>query len=173
MSKKIDANVFAKTRRTPKGVRENTWKKKHGLTDTRLYNVWLNMKQRCYNPKNPKYVLYGGKGIVIDDRWKNDFVGFMEWALSHGYRVGLTIDRVDSAKNYCPENCRWVDVMTQNHNTNRNINITFGGKMMCLSEWARALKINRNTLRARLDKGWSVEKALTTPVDKFFRRNCK
>ena len=74
-----------------------------------LYRSWCNMKQRCLNPNNPKYYRYGGRGIKICDEWL-DIVGFLDWAKKSGWKQGLTIDRIDNDKDYCPDNCRWVSV---------------------------------------------------------------
>lgn len=81
---------------------------KHGLTDTRLYGIFHNMKQRCYNPNNPKYNAYGGKGITICSEWLEDFEKFYNWALQNGYQEHLTIDRIENKKAYQPDNCRWI-----------------------------------------------------------------
>jgi len=82
---------------------------------TRLYNIWCGMRQRCGNPNREAYNLYGGKGVKVCDEW-NDYSVFREWAMTHGYADDLSIDRIDPAGDYCPENCRWL---TRSENTAR------------------------------------------------------
>lgn len=91
---------------------------KHGMTNSRLYNVWQGMKQRCYYPKHDHYKDYGGRGIIICDKWKNDFRAFYSWAMKNGYDEGAdinqcTIDRINVNGNYEPSNCRWVPQSVQ------------------------------------------------------------
>lgn len=88
-----------------------------------LYHSWRNMKQRCNNPKHPKYKRYGGRGIKICKEWQDDIVCFMNWANKNGYKEGLTIDRIDNDGDYCPENCRWV-TMADNSRRKRTTKIT-------------------------------------------------
>jgi len=79
----------------------------HGLTGTRLHNIWSGIKQRCYDKNSKSYPSYGAKGVVMCDEWR-DFQPFYDWAMSNGYEDTLTIDRINNAKVYGPENCEWV-----------------------------------------------------------------
>ena len=73
--------------------------KTHGLSKTRVYKIWLKMKERCYKDYDVKYKRYGGRGIIICDEWLNDFMSFYIWSLSNGYTDNLTIDRIDNDGN--------------------------------------------------------------------------
>jgi len=91
---------------------------KHGDTRigqrTKLYRIWVSMKNRCYRASSNAYKYYGGKGIAVCDEWRDNYVAFKFWAMLSGYQGGLTIDRIDSAGNYEPNNCQWI---TRSENT--------------------------------------------------------
>lgn len=88
---------------------------KHGLHGTRIASIHQDMKSRCTNPNNTYYYNYGGRGITLCDEWGSLAV-FGEWALSHGYTEGLTIERLDVNKGYSPENCKWIPSSEQKFN---------------------------------------------------------
>lgn len=96
-------------------------KRTHGMSKTRLYEVWSGMKRRCYNKKHPYFKNYGARGISVCPEWKDDFYTFAIWAKSHGYdenapRGKCTLDRIDPNGNYSPENCRFSDMGVQQNN---------------------------------------------------------
>jgi hypothetical protein len=80
---------------------------KHGKIDHPLYVVWSSMKERCYNPANKAWRWYGGKGIQVHQDWKDNFQNFYN-DMAPTWKPGLWLDRVDSSKEYGPQNCRWV-----------------------------------------------------------------
>ena len=126
----------------------------------RLYPLWKSVKYRCYCKTSKDYANYGGRGIVMCDEWKNDFLVFYNWAISNGYKEDLTIDRIDNNGNYEPSNCRWADWKTQNRNTRRNRLLFYNGKTLCVSEWAETIGIKCGTLFQRIRKGMSAKEAI-------------
>lgn len=122
------------------------------------------MRQRCNNKNNPKYKVYGGRGITVCDEW-NDFSNFMNWSYKNGYNDTLTIDRIDPNGNYCPSNCRWSTLKEQANNTRSTVFLTYKGEKKPASEWSKITGIPQDTLTKRKRNGWSDEECIKTPVD--------
>ncbi len=133
---------------------------KNGLSGTKLRYIYANMKERCYNPKNKSYKHYGKRGIIICNEWLSDFENFYNWAIANGYKDNLTIERIDVNGNYEPKNCKWADYYEQMNNRTNTIKLTYNGTTKALTQWAREYNIEISTLRSRISRGWSVERAL-------------
>ena len=146
---------------------------KHGMYQTRLYGCWKAMKARCMIKSNIAYDNYGGRGITVCDEWLDDFRAFESWALTNCYTDELTLDRIDVNGNYEPANCRWATTLEQANNTRRNVRVVFNGESFTIAEWARKSNIDESALRGRLSRGWSIEKALSTPVDLRFGKKTR
>jgi CDGSH-type Zn-finger protein len=131
---------------------------KHNMSHSTEYTIWENMIARCGKSTHKAYKNYGARGIVVSDEWK-DFANFFE---DMGKRPSLkhTLDRIDNSKNYCKENCRWATWNEQARNKRTNNNITFKGKTMCITDWAKTLNLTPASLYKRLKK-WDFEKAMT------------
>ena len=125
----------------------------HKLSNSKLYKIFSSMKQRCYNPNNKKYRLYGYRGIKIYNEWLSDFEEFYKWAINNGYKEGLSIDRIDCNGNYEPGNCRWATPKQQSNNLRKNIIISYKGVHGTISEVAELLNIPYHRLYMRLYRG--------------------
>jgi len=128
---------------------------------TLVYICWCTMMQRCYNPNSTGYKYWGGRGIRVCERW-HSFENFYEDM--GDCPSGMTLDRKDNDVDYCKENCRWATDEEQANNKSSNVWYEHDGLRKTISQWARHLGIRVGTLGMRLTSGWSVERALTTPV---------
>lgn len=134
---------------------------KPGKSNTRLYNIYASMKKRCYNKNDiAHYKRWGGRGIVVCSEWLNDFMTFYNWAISNGYREGLTIDRIDNNKGYSPDNCRWVTNKVQANNRRSNVHLTYNGRTQTIAQWSEELGINYKCLWKRHKLGWPDKECL-------------
>ncbi len=135
---------------------------KHGMTYSGEWNAWAGMKQRCYNPKNHKYHMYGARWISVCSRWLNSFENFFA-DMGPKPSPQHSLDRYPNRNgNYEPSNCRWATKQEQANNLRSAKQLEFNGKIQSQAAWAREIGISAVTLRDRLAR-WSLERALTTP----------
>jgi hypothetical protein len=137
--------------------------KSHGMCRTPEYARWFSMKARCYNPKDSNFARYGGRGITVCDRWRNDFQAFFA-DMGPPPTPAHQIERIDNDGPYSPENCRWATRTEQASNRHTNQTITFRGETLTVQEWARRTGIKAPALYWRLHDGWDAERILTTPT---------
>lgn len=146
----------------------------HGMTatdvrrDSHEYWIWNTIVQRCTNPKIPNWMDYGGRGISMCDAW----LKFENFYADMGQRPTLkhSIERRDNDGDYCPENCYWATRMEQGKNKRNNRWLTAFGKTQHLAEWSREFNIQHTTILARLRAKWSIEDAISTPVNSAYHR---
>lgn len=121
------------------------------------------MKRRCLNPKNKNYKNYGGRGISVCDRWLV-FASFLE---DMGERPpNLQLDRINNDGNYEPNNCHWTSASDNSNNKRSSRHVEYKGRSMTIAQWAEELGMSRQTLRNRLEVGWSLDKIFSTKVDR-------
>lgn len=138
-------------------------KKKHKMSKTSEYKLWINIIGRCCNPNTPYFKNYGARGIVMHDEWRDDFMSFLSCI---GLRPGrgYSLDRIDNDKGYVPGNVRWANKRAQSHNMRKNNILTHAGRSQTLTAWADEIGVVPSTLHYRLKEGgMSVAEALTTP----------
>jgi hypothetical protein len=135
--------------------------RKYGVNPS--YQSWSHMKQRCLNPKNDRWKDYGGRGIKMCPEW----ISFYEFYADMGERpLGTSLERRDLNGPYDKDNCYWATPRQQQNNTRLNKKYDFRGESLTCPEIARRIGINKNTLRLRIFRGWSVEEAISRTVVK-------
>ena len=128
---------------------------------TKTYLAWVRIKGRCYNPKNKKYPIYGGRGIKVCKRWMK-YENFLK-DMGDCPDPKLSLDRIDVNGDYCKKNCRWATSKEQSNNRRACKYLEFNGKKMTYQQWAEELGFKYGEAIAnRLKSGWSLEKTLTT-----------
>ena len=145
------------------------------MTTTKFYRSYYSMKRRCYDENNDRYNNYGGRGIIVCDRWndpENGFINFKEDMydsfLKHIEEYGeenTTIDRINVNGNYEPSNCKWSTNKEQSNNKTNNHYIEYNGELLSLSllvDKYADCRLEYDTIKARLYAGWDIDKALHT-----------
>jgi hypothetical protein len=162
--------------------RSGHWRYAKGQPRSRTYNSWASMKRRCSNKKDKNYAIYGGRGIMVCDRWKY----FDNFLADMGERPeGKTLDRIDGRKGYFPANCRWADPIIQANNLtvdrrqprgSYKVFLTAFGETKGFTAWLKDPRcvVGEGTLLARLRRyGWSHEKAIAEPISEVKRYAAK
>jgi hypothetical protein len=149
--------------------------RKHGLSYTPEYRAWQTMRLRCLEPTNPAYASYGGRGITVCAAWRDSPEAFGR-DMGPKPSPAHELDREDNDGGYwcgrcleCvalhrPANCRWVTRKVNDRNRRSSRVIEFRGARRVLAEWCEILGLRADTIGERLDAGWSIERALTTPI---------
>lgn len=140
----------------------------HGFTGTKIYHVWFKMNQRCDRMSDPAYKNYGGRGILVCDRWnRSNPEGFQNFLDDMGLPAqGMTIERIDNNSNYDPSNCKWATRLEQNRNVRSNVYLTFEGETHILEDWAKILGVSKSTLHSRIKAKWNIERILAPKTTK-------
>jgi len=125
--------------------------------------VWSAMNQRCHYPKDRRYPNYGGRGIVVCERWRAAFEDFVA-DMGHRPAPRHSLDRIDNDGPYSPGNCRWAEPKEQQRNKRNSTIIEFEGKRLSISGWAEETRLPARLISGRLHAGWLPERVLTTPM---------
>lgn len=136
--------------------------RKHGMSFSPEYYSWNHMMMRCTNKNHHAWKDYGGRGITVCERWKS-FENFYE---DMGERpIGKSIDRIDNDGNYEPKNCKWSTQKEQVGNRrNSNHLIEYNREIKLSSVWEEEYGLNAGILIRRIRSGWSVDRAINTPM---------
>lgn len=148
-----------KRRQAPRWSHNQAWRGKW----TSEFRAWHGMISRCLYPSIKGYENYGGRGITVCDRWRNSFENFYS-DLGPRPSGGYSLERVNNDGNYEPLNCKWATKLEQDNNRRTNVFIEFNGRRLTKSQWAREIGLKPISLYKRFNSGWSIERALTTPL---------
>lgn len=136
---------------------------KHGKCHDRIYDIYKAMIIRCEKEYSSGYKYYGERGISVCQEWKDSFQAFYDWSINNGYKENLTIDRIDTNGNYCPENCRWISMKEQNYNRRTSHKFEIDGVIYGMRELSSKIGISEQLIQSRLDHGWTLDEILNTP----------
>lgn len=154
----------------------STINKTHGESKSPVYKIWIGIKKRCFNKQSRRYADYGGRGVVMCNRWKDNAIAFIN-DIGERPSKNHSVDRINNNGNYScgkchqcvendwPSNCRWATQTEQARNTRYNAAITFNGTTKCIAEWAEITGIKKDTIYCRNNRyKWCAKCTLTAPV---------
>jgi hypothetical protein len=133
----------------------------HGMSESKIYNIWGKMRRRCSLKSDKAYKFYGERGIKVCKRWQT-FVNFFA-DMGH-CPEGKSLERKNNMRGYSPSNCVWASDAEQCRNRRSNVFVSHNGKKMCLQDWAKSTGIPAGTIGRRMEIGWSAKDALTVPL---------
>ncbi len=156
--------------RREKGIERGKASRRHGEAskgkETPEYRAWANMISRCHNSNHIQFANYGGRGIVVCDRWRSSYESFLS---DMGRRPDRfhTLDRIDNDGVYRPQNCRWTTWQQQNNNQRKRREwrmVTINGETKPLAEWLRQYGVTRSAYDRRRTRGAIIEESITRPL---------
>lgn len=141
----------------------------HGKSWNLTYVSWVAMKDRCSKKSGKDYERYVLRGIKVCDRWLDSFENFLE---DMGERPSkkYSLERINNNLGYFKENCRWATMIEQSNNRRTNCLLEYNGEIKTIKEWSIISKISYSTLKERINRGWSVERALIEPCHIKYRK---
>jgi hypothetical protein len=134
----------------------------HGMTNTKIYNVWATMLARCFNQNNKAYIHYGGRGIVVCDRWLHFECFYEDMGIS--YKNGLTLERNDVNDGYNKNNCCWETYKVQANNRRNSKRYEYNGNNMTIAEIGEKYNIKPTLISSRMNRGWNLIQSIETPI---------
>ncbi len=141
--------------------------KEYGDNNSPIYRIFQCMHSRCRDRTGRMWKFYGSRGISVCERWSK-FENFLA-DMGSTWVAGLSLDRINSEGGYEPTNCRWATKLEQANNTRSNRFAVYNGKRQTMSQWSREVGISSALIAIRIDSGWTIEEALTTPARKCVR----
>lgn len=142
----------------------------HGLTNHVLHGSWCKIIERCYTISSHAYKDYGGRGIKVCTDWLTDFKKFYDWSIANGWNENVDIDRINNDGDYEPSNCRYVHPRINCYNRRVTVKYEYNGKMLTGLDFENMSKeiganLGCHLIMARLQDGWTVEKAISEPIN--------
>lgn len=137
---------------------------------TKEFQAWYGAKYRCFNPRDGGYKRYGGRGITMCEEWRNDYAAFLR-DMGRAPTKKHSLDRIDVNGPYAPGNCRWATDSEQQNNRRSNRYLSYAGRVVTLAQLAAETGVKASTLISRLDRGWSVDEAVSQDDHRMLLKN--
>lgn len=138
--------------------------------ETKERRAWMNMKDRCNNPRHKAFHNYGARGIVVCERWLSSFETFLE-DMGFAPTKNHQLDRIDNNKGYYPRNCQWRTAKEQGNNRRTNHFLTLNDTTKTIADWAIVTGIKVSTISRRIKHGWSIKNALSIrPIQEYEKK---